>query len=977
MKLGKLLLIVVLIALLGGISYALYTFIEPYWDTYMDNRNPVIDDIPAEEKIVSVVIDNTSPNLSTSDGQMFFEFFEGEVDLASVQLVLTYGDNRTEVVTLKEEMISSNYDNIGNVGVNSIIVDVGGAQVIITIKVIEKVEEVRYTISFNSMGGTPINSRVSGLDGNISALPSNTTREGFAFAGWYTTADYTGSKVITPYKISQDITLYAKWTDLRNYNVTFLDKDGNVLKIHNVEHGSNATPPAAPQIEGWTFLGWDESQAHINVTEDKVIQAIYQRIMRQITFRSAVWGVGNDHIISIGYGDSLHSSYIPQVPNMVGYNAYWDRLVFNEVKNNIVVNAIYEIKVFVVTYWAEDWNESDYHRINVNYGQSVPNAQKPSTPAEKTGYTVAWDSTVDTDYVTQDLFIKAIYTPRKYRVNFREPNVGGHVTLLSIQADYDSTVAPYYTGHDPEDYDVNWYFVPSPTENDLPVNFDTYIIKGDVTFYVKITDKREYPVHFVYDLNDGQGEQLIITAVVTGYGNSALPYAPVPPVIQGYTFIGWSSFNMIITERDTVIKANYSINSYLVRYFDREGLISQVSLTYNTVIHTIPQGYDTSEEARPGFVFDGWYTSPIYAIGTEVNFASGYTLKGAINFYARWVNLDTGSDGLVFNYVQVSEFEAYYEIVNYTAYTDLEVKTPSTYEGFPVKGIASGAFALCYDILSIELPAELEYIGEGAFANNYSLQSFIISEDALNYKTINGVLYSKDGSVLIRYPIAKNTAPQSFEVPDTVTEIYNGAFAFVFNLVSVTFAAGSQVNTIGDSAFMGCFSLESINLPGTLTTIGQNAFKDSIILNNITGGSNLQFIGKDAFFRTAWMNNQSGNYVVIANALIQFRGQGAVDLNDSITAIADNAFAYSHVTSFTVLDTSQLAFIGNEAFRNCYLLENIKILTEDMPFIGANAFAGIAGNATLTVSANAYDDFEANPNIVKFVNSQTLYAIAD
>ena len=58
-----------------------------------------------------------------------------------------------------------------------------------------------------------------------------------------------------------------------NYNVTFKDWDGTVLKTQTVDVGKAATAPAAPSREGYTFAGWNKS---FNVvTSDLVVTAVY------------------------------------------------------------------------------------------------------------------------------------------------------------------------------------------------------------------------------------------------------------------------------------------------------------------------------------------------------------------------------------------------------------------------------------------------------------------------------------------------------------------------------------------------------------------------------------------------------------------------------------------------------------------------------------------------------------------------------
>lgn len=55
--------------------------------------------------------------------------------------------------------------------------------------------------------------------------------------------------------------------------VTFLDKDGNVLKVETVAKGADAMAPAAPAVEGMKFTGW--SVPFTNVTDDITTQAQY------------------------------------------------------------------------------------------------------------------------------------------------------------------------------------------------------------------------------------------------------------------------------------------------------------------------------------------------------------------------------------------------------------------------------------------------------------------------------------------------------------------------------------------------------------------------------------------------------------------------------------------------------------------------------------------------------------------------------
>lgn len=98
------------------------------------------------------------------------------------------------------------------------------------------------------------------------------------------------------------------------------------------------------------------------------------------------------------------------------------------------------------------------------------------------------------------------------------------------------------------------------------------------------------------------------------------------------------------------------------------------------------------------------------------------------------------------------------------------------------------------------------------------------------YKSDDGVLFTKDGSLLMRYPQGKsditsfiinisvtNISTQAFRdcislrsvfIPDSVTEIGSFAFGNCYNLTSVNI--GSGVSSIGDGSFYYCMNLGTV-----------------------------------------------------------------------------------------------------------------------------------------------------------------------
>ena len=61
---------------------------------------------------------------------------------------------------------------------------------------------------------------------------------------------------------------------LKQFKVTFLDANGNVLDIQYVDAFDDAEI-SDPTIDGYTFIGWDKD--FTNVTSDIVVKAIYSK----------------------------------------------------------------------------------------------------------------------------------------------------------------------------------------------------------------------------------------------------------------------------------------------------------------------------------------------------------------------------------------------------------------------------------------------------------------------------------------------------------------------------------------------------------------------------------------------------------------------------------------------------------------------------------------------------------------------------
>ena len=137
-----------------------------------------------------------------------------------------------------------------------------------------------------------------------------------------------------------------------------------------------------------------------------------------------------------------------------------------------------------------------------------------------------------------------------------------------------------------------------------------------------------------------------------------------------------------------------------------------------------------------------------------------------------------------------------------------------------VTSIGDDAFAHCYNLTEIVIPDSVTSIGYNAFAYCDGLTNITVEENNTAYKSIDGNLYSKDLATLIQYAIGKTAT--SFTIPDGVTSIGTGAFAYCDNLTEIVIP--DSVTSIGDYAFSGCYNLTEIVIPDGVTSIGDYAF---------------------------------------------------------------------------------------------------------------------------------------------------------
>ena len=142
--------------------------------------------------------------------------------------------------------------------------------------------------------------------------------------------------------------------------------------------------------------------------------------------------------------------------------------------------------------------------------------------------------------------------------------------------------------------------------------------------------------------------------------------------------------------------------------------------------------------------------------------------------------------------------------------------------GDGVTTIGDLAFAHCSELTKICIPANVKAIYSTAFLCCTSLENITVDDNNENYKTIDGNLYNKSGTILLQYAIGKENT--TFVIPNGVTVIGYCSFYECQNIVTAVIP--DSVTIISEYAFYNCKSLESVVIPSGMVSIEPFAFQD-------------------------------------------------------------------------------------------------------------------------------------------------------
>ena len=277
----------------------------------------------------------------------------------------------------------------------------------------------------------------------------------------------------------------------------------------------------------------------------------------------------------------------------------------------------------------------------------------------------------------------------------------------------------------------------------------------------------------------------------------------------------------------TLIQPEYVTDSMTI--YDNDSLVWQGRVLYGTGIY-----YDTVRTEVEGC------DSIIYELVLTV-LPNDPTIiaSGTCGDSLTWV-LTTDSVLTISGSGEMGHYETYnYPWQNYQPY----IKNLILHEG--ITTIGNSAFYLCENLISVNIPNSVrrvegtafcacaslksvtigngvDYIDESqVFFDCPSLTAITVAQDNISYCDVDGVLFTKDKSVLIQYPAGKRDA--TYTIPNTVQRI---AFCGISNISWLTYVdIPNSVITI-DARALADNPLDSLIIPISVTSIGNQAFRN-------------------------------------------------------------------------------------------------------------------------------------------------------
>lgn len=471
---------------------------------------------------------------------------------------------------------------------------------------------------------------------DIINFPEDPFRKGYTFVGWDNSET-----------IAKDNLVVKALYEINSYDIVYNLNGGKIEDApssYNIEEEKVIVPK--PKKEGYNFIGWIQKESEeliedYEIPKDTIgdieLTANYEPVTYKLIFNT------NGAIEELEPKEIKYDSNFGKLYSVTkkGYNFIsWTDKENVEVSENTIFKETNDIDIYA------NWNPVTY---NVTY--NLVGGKIEETPTSfnvesetiqipnpiKEGYIfLGWqsndDNTFKKDYEISkgtigDIELTANYQPITYIINYHSS--GGTGTMESSRIKYNNRLNLSKNKFTKEGYifkgwsteengdvvyaDEQQIYNLSNKDNDIINLYATWeIIKLNVKYY---------------NLFD-----VLLKEEAVDYGSKA--QAPEDPFIEGYTFNGWGEIEEPI-KNDTIFKAQYSINDYVVEYNLNVGNSNDL----NEIHYNIEsESFNLPKPTRVGYTFLGWTGTNGLKPEIEVNIPKSSI--GNKSYKANWLAND-------------------------------------------------------------------------------------------------------------------------------------------------------------------------------------------------------------------------------------------------------------------------------------------------------------------------------------------------
>ncbi len=550
-----------------------------------------------------------------------------------------------------------------------------------------EVESTTWTVSFYAMGGTIVGDDTKLVEKNqmIGALPE-VTREGYTFGGWWTGPDGSGIQYQADYAVTEDLYLYAYWTEIppTTWTITF-DANGGACDEtpRNVVDGQSLDTLPEATLTGYTLDGWfteAEGGERVFIYSTISADATYYAHWTPNTYRVTFVNEGGDPVYPDFKDVTFDAAYgeLPTPSNGTKLFVGWYTAAEGgtDVNADTIVATASDHSLYAR--WTEGGGSGDY---------------------EVGGYTL----TIDVDKLGRAMLFKP------------NPELG-------------------YAEDHPQYFDFGVCAIdPKPEgEYKLPATIGGYPLKFiGVQAFRGCTDLTGVVIP--------DGVETIEAYAFEGCYNMKTISIP-----SSVGYIGYMAFTpglkVVYVDspeaREKVIQmftdVDTGVDPSKIAFIDKSTPLSTVTFEPANGEASFTQDYANGLEigelpvpTRAGFTFNGWFTENVY-YRTRVSW--DYVVSSDITLYAMWTVTEGVQSAVVGDYTWYFKFDGKNAIIYNNGNAAVEfrptghIDVPAKLGTYTVTGIGNRAFVGLDKVTSVKIPDGVKVIGRYAFQGCEALQ---------------------------------------------------------------------------------------------------------------------------------------------------------------------------------------------------------------------------------------------------------------